>query len=293
MALDLYKLEHLIAVAEEGAFTRAAERLHLSQQALSTSIRSLEREVGVQLLDRSRNQITVLPAGEALIADARALHGAARSAVQRARRIGRGESETLRIGHTPAVTSNDLIALLNHARGGVDDLATEVNQRYPDELTEQLLDGQLDLGLSRAMRPERGLSTCTVTQQRLRVAVDAGHRFAERGTIPFVDLADESILVWGHPGRSGYTDLLVERCRQAGFEPAIQRTPLQGTPPVTGVIGTQQVALVTAPPGTAAEGGASVLELEPASFVPLQALWPEHANSHLRDVFLSASTTAE
>ncbi|CAM5672514.1 HTH-type transcriptional regulator ArgP [Streptomyces badius] len=58
MSLDLRKLEHLVAVAEEGGFTRAAERLHLSQQALSTSIRTLERHVGVRLLDRGHQHVT-------------------------------------------------------------------------------------------------------------------------------------------------------------------------------------------------------------------------------------------
>src|SRR5699024_11298596 len=62
MIMDLRKLEHLIGVAEEGSITRAAERLHLSQQALSTSIRTLEREVGVYLLVRSGPLPTLLSA---------------------------------------------------------------------------------------------------------------------------------------------------------------------------------------------------------------------------------------
>ncbi len=63
MTLDLHKLEHLVAVAEEGGFTRAAERLHLSQQALSTSIRTLERYVGVQLLVRGHQHVAPTPPG--------------------------------------------------------------------------------------------------------------------------------------------------------------------------------------------------------------------------------------
>ena len=95
MGLDLRKLEHLVAVAEEGGFTRAAARLHLSQQALSTSVRSLEREVGVPLLRRDTGGVTALPAGQALIDDARVLHGIARSALHRARRIGRGDRKSV------------------------------------------------------------------------------------------------------------------------------------------------------------------------------------------------------
>src|SRR5690625_5816209 len=97
MIMDLNKLNHLIAVGDEGSITAAAERVHLSQQALSTSIRSLEREVGVPLLDRGNSGVKVLPAGQALIDDDRILHGMASTALQRARRIERGDNERLRI----------------------------------------------------------------------------------------------------------------------------------------------------------------------------------------------------
>ncbi|TCP43401.1 DNA-binding transcriptional LysR family regulator [Tamaricihabitans halophyticus] len=288
MGLDLHKLAHLIAVAEEGSFTRAAGRLHLSQQALSSSIRALEREVGVELLDRGGNLVTVLPAGQSLITDARVLHGLASSAVQRARRIGRGETETLRIGHTPAITGDEVTALLQQVRTTNQELATQVNQRYPGELTEQLLAGELDLGLCRAMPAEQGLARSTVTQHRLRIAVAAEHRLADRDSVQLAELAGESIVVWGHPGRSGYTDLLIEHCRQAGFEPRTYRNPIQGTPPVTAVVGTAHIAFVTAQAGPAADGKARVIELRPPTYAPMHALWPQHASSAERDAFFAS-----
>ncbi|MFI7119123.1 LysR family transcriptional regulator [Amycolatopsis sp. NPDC049868] len=287
MGLDLYKLNHLIAVAEEGSFTRAATRLHLSQQALSTSVRTLEREVGVPLLERSATGVTVLPAGQALIADAHLLHGIADSAVQRARRIGRSEPERLRVGHTPAVTGDEVTALLRKHQTDPG-LIIDVNQRYPDELIAQLLGGQLDLGLGRALTLAHGLVGTTLIRQRLNVAVAAGHRLADREELGLSDLDGEEITVWGHPGRSGYTDLLVNLCRDAGFEPRVRRNPIQGTPPVTAVLDTEGVAFVTAPPGPAAGGAVLVLELRPTVHVPLQALWPQHGTSDARQAFLAS-----
>ncbi|GAA2793387.1 LysR substrate-binding domain-containing protein [Saccharopolyspora taberi] len=291
MAVDLHKLEHLVAVAEEGSFTRAAARLHLSQQALSTSVRALEREVGVELLDRGGNAVTARPAGQALIADARVLHGLARSAVQRARRIGRGETEVLRIGHTPAVTGDEITALLRQVHRTHPDLAPQVNQRYPHELTDQLLAGELDLGLCRAMAPAHGLTRSTLSEQRLHLAVSADHHLAGRDRVELGELAGELIVVWGHPGRSGYTDLLIDHCRRAGFEPRVHRNPIQGTPPVTAVLGTDQVAFVTASPGPAAGGQVRVLELHPPVFAPLHALWPHHTTCPARDAFLETAAT--
>ncbi|MEV7548125.1 LysR family transcriptional regulator [Amycolatopsis sp. NPDC089917] len=285
MGLDLYKLNHLIAVAEEGSFTRAATRLHLSQQALSTSVRTLEREVGVPLLERSATGVTVLPAGQALIDDAHLLHGIADSAVQRARRIGRSEPERLRIGHTPAVTGDEVTALLREHQTDPA-LIVDVNQRYPDELVAQLVGGHLDLGLGRALTLAHGLVGTTLIRQRLNVAVAAGHRLAGRDDLTLSDLDGEEITVWGHPGRSGYTDLLVNLCRDAGFEPRVRRNPIQGTPPVTAAI--DSVAFVTAPPGPAAGGAVQVMELRPEVHVPLQALWPQHGASDARQAFLAS-----
>ncbi|MFC9020603.1 LysR family transcriptional regulator, partial [Streptomyces albidoflavus] len=205
MRLDLNKLDHLIAVAEEGSVTRAAARLHLSQQALSTSIRVLEREVGVPLLERGTAGVTVLPAGAALIEDARVLNGMARAALCRARQTGRGETRTLRIGHTPAVTGDELVTLLAPVTDAHPDVTPEIHQRYPSELTAALLAGDLDLGLCRGMAPAHGLTRTTLGHQRLHIAVACDHPLAARTSVALPELAQESFLVWGDPGRSGYT----------------------------------------------------------------------------------------
>ncbi|RZQ63034.1 LysR substrate-binding domain-containing protein [Amycolatopsis suaedae] len=282
MGLDLRKLDHLVAVVEEGSFTRAAARLHLSQQALSTSIRALEREVGVPLLDRTSAGVTPLPAGRALVEDARVLHGVARAAVRRARRIGRGETEVLRIGHTPAVTGPEVMALAQAVPG----LHTEVHQRYPGQLTAELLGGELDVGLCRGIQPPHGLSRTTLGHSRLSVAVAAGHRLAGRTHVTLADLAGEHLVVWGSED-SGYTQFLLGLCRDAGFEPRHSRNPIQGTPPVTAVVGTGHVAFVTDPPGSALDGRVQVLELRPAQHAPVHALWSANHTGAMRDAFLS------
>lgn len=140
------------------------------------------------------------------------------------------------------------------------------------------------------MTPERGLTRTLLTHHQLRVAVRAGHHLASRQALSLDELAGERIMVWGHPGRSGYTDLLIDHCRAAGFEPHIERNPVQGTPPVTAVIDTDHVAFVTAAPGPAANGHVQVLDLHPPAFVPAHALWPPHIPSDARDTFLHATT---
>lgn len=290
MTLDLYKLEHLVAVCEEQSFTRAAARLHLSQQALSSSIRALERDVGVPLLDRSGGKVTPRRAGESLLADARVLHGLAQSARERARRIAAGDGEVLRIGHTPAVTIEEVTELIYGARDAGVRVDTEVNQRYPSELSDRILCGDIDIGLCRAMTPEGGITRDVISWQPLRIAVPSEHPLASVDTIALTDLEDEHIVVWGNPGASGYTDLLVQFCRSAGFEPRISRSSVQGTPPISAVVGTEHVAFVTGEPGPAAQGRVKILELDSPERVPLGALTARHLESPTRDAFLRAVT---
>ncbi|MFF0746942.1 LysR substrate-binding domain-containing protein [Streptomyces sp. NPDC004111] len=287
---DLNKLEHLVAIAEEGSLTRAAARLHLSQQALSASVRVLEREVGVPLLERGSTGVTVLPAGQALVEDARVLSGMARSALRRARRIGRGDPETLRIGYTPAITGEEIVVLLAPVADTPPRFVPEVHQRYPAELTAALLAGDLDIGLCRGTAPAHGLTRADLGEQRLHIAVAADHPLAARSCVALAELADEPFMVWGTPGSSGYTDLLVEHCRRAGFEPRVERTDRQGTPPVTAVIGTDRIAFVTAPPGPAAGGRARIVALEPPVHAPLHALYPARTNCPARDAFLARAS---
>ncbi|MFG3104243.1 LysR substrate-binding domain-containing protein [Streptomyces sp. NPDC048182] len=287
MRLDLNKLEHFIAVAEEGSLTRAAARLHLSQQALSTSIRALEREVGVPLLERDRTGVTVLPAGQALLEDARVIIGVCRSALHRARQVGRGETRSLRIGHTPAVTGDELVTLVAPVTDEHPDIVPEIHQRYPSELTAALLAGDLDVGLCRGMTPAHGLARTTLGHQRLHIAVASDHPLAARGTVTLSELADQTFAVWGAAGRSPYTDLLIDHCRHAGFEPSVERTDRQGTPPLTAVIGTRHCAFVTTAPGTAVGARVRVLALEPPVFAPLHAIYLPHTTNPARSAFLS------
>src|SRR5699024_429003 len=290
MPLDLHKLRHLVAVADEGGFTRAAASLHMSQQALSTSIRVLERQVGVPLLERGRSAVRPLPAGEALIEDARALLGAAQAAMDRARRTGRGERRPLRIGHTPAVTGDEVGDLLAPARIDDPGLVAVVQQVHPADLAAQPRDGRLDLGLCRNMPPGTGVDRTLLTRHRLRVAVPSDHPLAGRAEIGLAELRDTVLVVWGAPGSAGYTDLLLEHCRSAGFTPRIERSPVQGTPPITAVVRSGHAAFVTRPAGTAVDGRVEVLDVVPPIHAPVHALWAGALRHEARDALLELLT---
>lgn len=114
--MELRHLEHFVAVAEEHHFTRAAERLMISQSGLSASVRALEQELGAPLFVRSTRSVELTAAGEALLAEAsRALSSvrAAREAVDAVQGLMRG---VLTIGTEQCVAGVDLPALLARFR---------------------------------------------------------------------------------------------------------------------------------------------------------------------------------
>jgi DNA-binding transcriptional LysR family regulator len=287
MQLDLRKLAHFVAVVEERSMTRAAGRLRVTQQALSMSIRALERELGTPLLERGRGGVELLPAGRSLYADGVPLLGAASAAVARARRTADGGTEPLRVGHTSAVTDVDVITMM----AGVPALASGVLQVVKilaHDLGDRLWDRSIDLGLTRAMAQTDGLTGRVVARHRLRLAVRSGHRLALREVVTLRDVAAEVLVLPASADVSGDTKLLLAVLRSAGIEPRYRVSAVQGTPPVTAVLGNDGVALVTDAPGPAVGGTVQVLELEPPTTVPLVAAWRSDTRSRARDQLLGA-----
>ncbi len=281
------KLTHFVAVAEELSFTRAAARLQMSQQALSTSIRQFERELDVTLFDRSPHHVALTEAGQSLLESGRPLLVASSAALDRARRIERGELEVVRVGRTPAITGEEATTLMAPFRRTHPRVEISVEQHWPADLPRLLFAGEIDLALARVFAGGEGLTTKTVATHPLRVALWEEHPLAASGAVRLADLRDDTLVVWSQ--KSGYRELLLDACRRAGLEPReVVVNPLQGTPPVTAVTGPGEFALVTAPAGPSSAPGVTVLDIEPPAHVPVAAMWVSGSISPLVGAFIGA-----
>ncbi|HEU5443043.1 MAG TPA: LysR family transcriptional regulator, partial [Steroidobacteraceae bacterium] len=107
--MELRHLRYFLAVAEELNFTRAAQRLGISQPPLTQQMKGLEAELGVALLDRSAYRIELTDAGRIFAAEAARILGDARSAVQAARRAATGATGRVRVGFTESAYFNPLV----------------------------------------------------------------------------------------------------------------------------------------------------------------------------------------
>ncbi|WP_149361625.1 LysR family transcriptional regulator [Lolliginicoccus suaedae] len=287
--LDLRRLQQFLAVADAAGFTRAAQELHLSQQALSSSIARLEAELGVALFDRTTRQVQLTKAGRALYDGAEVLLAAADHLVRQARDAPAPSLRPFVIGHTPAVTPAEVHGLLEPVLAALPELPITVTQMYPGSFHQALLEGRIDAALRRGVAVPQNLAAATIAYTPARIAVRATHRLAACRSIAVSDLRGERIIVWGPPGASFYTDFILSTCRRAGFEPTITVNRVQGTPPASAVLDNEGIAFVTDPPGPVMDDQAIVIDLADPPLVPVQMLWLPNTVSAARDLLVTQS----
>ncbi|RLU87585.1 transcriptional regulator CynR [Streptomyces griseocarneus] len=175
MALELRHLRYLLAVAEHGNFTRAAEDLHISQPTLSQQVKQLERTLGVQLLDRSGRAVRLTDAGEAYADHARrALRdlAAGERAVHDVRDLSRGQ---LRLAVTPTFTAylvGPLAAALHARHPGI---ALTVAEMTQDRIETALLADDLDLGIAFTGPHLPGITADALFSEALGLVTGVGH----------------------------------------------------------------------------------------------------------------------
>ncbi len=128
---ELRQLRAFVAVAEELNFTRAAERLHLGQQAVSKTVQQLEGELGVALLERTTHEVSLTPAGRTLLRDGREVLAAADAAFERAAGVGRGLGGTVRVGVSPATGQAVREEVIEVLRRGAPELSVALPRSGP------------------------------------------------------------------------------------------------------------------------------------------------------------------
>ncbi|KUL46168.1 transcriptional regulator [Streptomyces sp. NRRL F-4489] len=186
-------LRYLLAVAEHGSFTRAAEELHISQPTLSQQVRQLERTVGAQLLDRTGRTMRLTDAGEAYAEHARsALRdlAAAERAVHDVRDLSRGH---LRLGVTPTFTAylvGPLTAALHSRYPGVTLAVREMPQ---DRIESCLLGDELDLGIAFAGAHLRGIEAAALFTETLSLVTAAPGPAEDELPLPVSHLTDRQL----------------------------------------------------------------------------------------------------
>lgn len=218
---ELSQLRCFVAVAEELHFSRAAERLSMTQPPLSRQIRLLEHHVGARLLERSSRTVRLTAAGKAFLPEAARILRMAEEAAFTARRAAKGEQGTLAIGFTSASGYSLLPEVVRRLRERAPGVSLTLKELVSTVQVEALNAGELDLGLMRPHPLGGELESVLLATEPLMLAIHA----REAGSWPLeptlADLHGKPFVMYSpHEARPFY-QMLSDRFARLGVVPDI------------------------------------------------------------------------
>jgi DNA-binding transcriptional LysR family regulator len=273
---DLRQLRTFVALAEELSFTRAAERLFVGQQAVSKSVRQLERELGVELVERTTHDVRLTAAGAALLEAGRPALAAADAAFAAAREAGRGLTGTIRVGVSPAVSPLDRQEVVDVLRRGAPDVSVSLLEVRPRDVRRLLRARELDLVLARTSDDAPDVDSASLRPTPAVLCVPAGHRLAGGDPVGLAQLDGERLLTWS-PRGTAFTDLLLTRLAAAGAQVEPVESRVTGSTGLAELADRDAVALM--PAGWAPADDVAQVALADDVTLPLLVLWPTGAPS--------------
>jgi DNA-binding transcriptional LysR family regulator len=232
--MDLRQFRYFIAVAEELHFTRAAQRLNIGQPPLSLHIQAIEREVGVELLKRSRRRVELTEAGQQFLIEARAALTQADHAVDAARRAARGEIGRLNVRFTPSGPFTRVFTRAIRAfRLALPNVHLELRLSTSARILDALRAGETDIGVIRpaanAVLPQ-GIAAVAMTRDRFMLALHAGHPLAGgRRPVALRSLADDRFVLRPRGPEAAFFEQVFELCAQAGFTPKVVQEAVEAS----------------------------------------------------------------
>ena len=216
--MELRQLEYFVAVAEEANFTRAAERVHISQSGVSAQIRRLERELGTPLFDRSARRATLTPAGEAALEPARAALTAAhaiRRGVDDVTGLIRGRLVLGMVTGCTVTPLFDALASFNRAHPGVEIALAEDNS---DQLIASVRAGSADVALIGAGgSPPADLESLLIISEPLVAAVPDTHPLADASRVTLAEVGAHPVV--SMPQGTGVRTVFDRECAQQDVDP--------------------------------------------------------------------------
>ena len=224
--MELRQLRYFVAVAEDLNFSRAAERLNVSQPPLSTQIKALEDELGARLFDRTRRKVEITEAGLVLLDHARRALGELRRAAELVSLSARGEAGLIRMGFTDSVPMLDMFPRLMRAfRDRYPEIRIELRHVSTSRQLQAILDEELDVGILRPpyhFQAGPNITAHRIWRDELMVFLPANHRLTSaRNGIAMDELVLEPFVGVAPDVGCGMYEHVMTLCSRAGFSPRV------------------------------------------------------------------------
>ena len=271
---ELRRLRYFLAVAQERNFTRAAERLHIAQPALSRQVRELERELGVELLSRSTHQVVPTEAGRMLLERGPALVEAADGLWREVRGFADGRLGSISLGYGMSAgyeTAPQLLLAMGEEAPGIEVLARVMTF---SNIVTGVAAGTLDVGLVRCAPPQQELELTLLRRERQGVIVSREHPLAGTGadTVDPAQLDGLKLLLHSREHNPGHYDQLMDLCARAGAKPEVLVRGLDFDASYTPVASGAAVTIVGESGRVGLPAGLVWLPLEPAAAVDIHLI---------------------
>lgn len=227
--MDLKQLRYFVMVAEELNFSRAADKLHISQPPLSQQIKSLEEEMGVVLLTRNRREVRLTDAGAVFLHESRLLLDQFRSAVNATVRASQTNAGSIRLGVATSALFSVMPTFTALTRAAFPHIELLVTDMQSDDQVRAVSQGALDIGIAH-VKPERvNVSRQQVFTESFTAVLPPDHPQASNPQFTLADLADAPMIALPRAHAPTVFDAIVGACSAAGFSPNVRhhaRNPL-------------------------------------------------------------------
>ncbi|MFI5357556.1 MAG: LysR family transcriptional regulator [Opitutales bacterium] len=218
--MELRQLRYFVAVAETGNISRAAQKIFLTQPALSRQIKALEDEIGQCLLERKAHSVHLTPAGETMLREARELLLHADQATERVRATSAGGR--LRIGYAPSLASGFLSPAVANFVQVHPGTRVELLDLSTEEMLTGLDAGELDVVVTvTPANQTRGLKWVSLVSSPWRLAVNLQHPLARAPKVKPAEVAREPLLVYNKHEYPGYWESITEWLKENGVRARI------------------------------------------------------------------------
>jgi DNA-binding transcriptional LysR family regulator len=231
MNIQIRHIRAFIAVADEKSFARAAERLNVSQPALSQTIIQFEETLGFPVFERTTRSVTLTQSGERLLARARTLNKDIDVFQGEARALQLALKNRLRVGYMIGTAVQFIPAIIREFERIRPGASLDLQEFDFSDPTAGLRDGKVDCGIIRPPVDLDDIEIVAIAREKCVVCLPTGHRLAQQETVELDDILDEPIVAAPVPGvwRDYWlaNDYRVDRPAKVVFEAATVESELQ------------------------------------------------------------------
>ncbi|MDB5861370.1 MAG: LysR family transcriptional regulator [Ramlibacter sp.] len=226
--MDLRRIRHFHVLAETLNFSRAAERLHIAQPALSVSIQKLETELGTKLFERTPTGVLLTASGEAALIEARRLLYHGEQLQRTARDAAQGTGGRLRIGFVGSAIYGLIPTLIPSFRSQYPKVELVLREATSARILEMLGEEALDVGIVRTpLLQSHPATLLTLQRDHFVAALPRAHPLAQRSGLRLADLAREPFVMYGAAEAAGLHAAALAACEAAGFVPEVAQEATQ------------------------------------------------------------------